>query len=64
MEVILQEKSLGIAYLLWFFFGPLGIHRFYLGKTATGIIWLLTGGLVFIWLGHRSLSYSRHGGNV
>ena len=38
-------KSKLVAYLLWFFFGVLGIHRFYLGKTISGVIWLLTGGL-------------------
>jgi len=40
-------KSKGIAYLLWLIsgFGWLGLHRFYLGKIGTGIIWILTGGL-------------------
>lgn len=35
-----------IAYLLWFFggFGMLGLHRHYLGKHATGILWFFTGG--------------------
>ncbi|MBB6459819.1 TM2 domain-containing protein [Flammeovirga kamogawensis] len=38
-------KSTLVAYLLWFFVGVLGIHRFYLGKTTSGIVYLLTGGL-------------------
>jgi TM2 domain-containing membrane protein YozV len=34
-----------IAYILWFFLGVFGVHRFYLGKWVTGIVWLCTGGL-------------------
>lgn len=43
-------KSKTTAYLLWFFLGVLGIHKFYLGKTGMGILYLLTGGLCGIGL--------------
>ena len=39
------DKSLPLAILLWFFFGFLGFHRFYLGHIGIGILYLLTGGL-------------------
>lgn len=32
-----HKKSTGVAYLLWFFFGWLGVHYFYLGNTGLGI---------------------------
>jgi TM2 domain-containing membrane protein YozV len=35
-------KSLVAAHLLWFFFGCLSAHRFYLGKWVTGLIYLVT----------------------
>ncbi len=40
-----------ISWILLTFLGVFGIHRFYLGKPVSGIIWLLTGGLfLFGWL--------------
>ena len=42
--------SVGIAYLLWLVSGcgALGLHRLYLGKIPTGILWMCTGGLGMI----------------
>ncbi len=37
-----------IAWILLTFLGVFGVHRFYLGKWVTGIIWLCTGGFFFI----------------
>ena len=42
-----MSYSRGTAYLLWALclFGVSGIHRFYLGRIGTGILWLCTWGL-------------------
>jgi len=45
-----SKKKL-VALLLAIFLGGLGFHRFYVGKVGTGILWLITGGLLGIgWL--------------
>lgn len=44
-----SPKSAVTALLLCLFLGPLGAHRFYVGKIGTGILMLLTGGGLGIW---------------
>lgn len=43
-------KSVGVAYVLWFFLGVIGVHKFYLGKTGIGISYIFTLGWVGIGL--------------
>ncbi|WP_240310941.1 TM2 domain-containing protein [Altererythrobacter sp. ZODW24] len=43
-----NRKSTGASYLLWFFLGGLGAHRFYLGRTGTAITQALLA--LFGWL--------------
>ena len=38
------EKSKVVSMVLCFLLGFLGVHRFYLGKIGTGILWLITCG--------------------
>jgi heme O synthase-like polyprenyltransferase len=40
--------SYNVAWVLLTFLGLFGIHRFYLGKWITGLIYLVTGGLIGI----------------
>lgn len=41
-------KSTGIVYLLWFFLGFVGAHKFYLGRPIIGLLYLLTFGFLGI----------------
>lgn len=41
LALSLGRKSVVIALILWFFFGLLGVHRFYLDKIGTGIMMAL-----------------------
>ena len=40
-----QQKTKLTAFLLCWFLGIFGVHRFYTGKIWTGILYILTGGL-------------------
>jgi TM2 domain-containing membrane protein YozV len=42
--------SYNVAWVLLTFLGVLGAHRFYMGKWISGIVYLLTGGLLGIGL--------------
>lgn len=41
-------KDYNVTWILLTFLGLFGIHRFYMGKVFTGILYLLTGGLFLI----------------
>lgn len=48
-SVIPSDKSNGVALLLCSFLGLFGVHRFYVGKTGSGIIMVFTIGMFGIW---------------
>ena len=41
IKVNMDGKNVLVAYLLWWFLGWAGIHRFYLGRVKTGLAQLL-----------------------
>jgi TM2 domain-containing membrane protein YozV len=48
MQYDAAKKSPVVAYLLWFFLGGLGVHRFYLGRITSGIIMAIVFGLSWV----------------
>lgn len=47
-EFIEGKVDYNICWVLLTFFGVFGIHRFYMGKWISGLIYLLTGGLFLV----------------
>jgi len=45
---MVSPKSRIAALLLCIFFGVIGIHRFYVGKVGTGLLYIATAGFVGI----------------
>ncbi len=41
-------KDYNVTWILMTFLGIFGVHRFYLGKWITGLIWFFTGGLFLL----------------
>ena len=49
MAAGISQKSFVTTLILCVLLGGLGVHRFYVGKTGTGILMLLTLGGLGIW---------------
>lgn len=53
------DKDYTVSWVLLTFLGIFGIHRFYLGKWLTGLLWLCTGGLLLFGLLYDLLTLNR-----
>lgn len=43
MEYDARRKSVAVAYVIWFFLGWLGGHRFYLARTGSAVVMAVIG---------------------
>ena len=45
--LVTTKKDVGWAYLFWIagWFGVAGLHRLYVGRIGSGLLWFFTGGL-------------------
>jgi TM2 domain-containing membrane protein YozV len=50
LRYVSGEKSYNITWILLGFLGIFGLHRLYLGKWLSALIWFLTGGVFLIGL--------------
>ncbi|MEM7313644.1 MAG: TM2 domain-containing protein, partial [Planctomycetota bacterium] len=51
MRFVRGQADYSLTWILFFVLGLFGVHRFYLGKWGTGLVYLLSGGLFGIgWL--------------
>ena len=47
----MEKKSVFWTYFIFFVFGWAGLHRLYMGKWLSGLVWFLTGALLGLgWL--------------
>ncbi|MFA7107917.1 MAG: TM2 domain-containing protein [Sphaerochaetaceae bacterium] len=62
-EMEKNQKSTGLAYVLLFFCGSLGIHKFYLGEVKMGLTYLILGlvGWISLIVGFSSASVYEEG---
>ncbi|WGI20236.1 TM2 domain-containing protein [Amylibacter sp. IMCC11727] len=53
MQKMRTEKSMVIAYVIWFFLGQFGVHRMYLGRVRSGLLMLglIVGFGIFLLIG-------------
>jgi len=55
-EKLYPGKSLAVGYLLFFFLGGLGAHRFYYGKTSSAILQIVLALAIFPTMGITALA--------